>query len=345
MHNVILTNSQAVFTSFSADYPNDPLSWWPFNGSVNDVVSTNHGVWTNGPAVYTTGVSGSAITLDGTTNGAYVIVKDSPSLKGLAAFTVSVLAKKNDPLVGGQLFKKHVTYDLEIVGTNKFDSYVINNPGARADADSSSLTNIMNTAWHHYALTYDGTNVLGYVDGTEIGRGSLTGMTATNAVPLYIGKDPWGSSFAGSLDEMKIFSRALSPVEVKALAAELTKVSDPSDADQDGLPNSWETQYFGSATNAVPDAICANGFNTVREAYVAGFSPVDPLAGFRIAGYQGSQHRINWEAVSGRLYSVYWTTNLLTGFHILETNITAGSYTDLIHDAEQGFYRIDVRQP
>lgn len=344
-HNVILTNSQVVFTNFSANYPNDPMAWWPFNGSANDAVGTNHGAWINGAAAYTTGVSASAIALDGTTNGAYVRVNDSSSLKGMAAFTVSVSAKKNNPLVGGQLFKKHVTYDLEIVGTNTFDSYVINNSGTRADADSSSLMNIMNTAWHHYALVYDGTNVLGYVDGVEAGRDSLTGITATNAVPFYIGKDPWGSSFAGSLDEMKFFNRALSPVEISALFAELTKVSNPSDIDQDGLPNNWETQYFGGATNAAPDAICANGFNTVQEAYVAGFSPVNPSADFRITGYQCPQNRIYWEAVSGRLYSVYWTTNLLNGFQPLETNITTGAYTGATVTAGQAFYRIEVRKP
>lgn len=343
--NMIRINSQAIFTNFSANYPNDPLSWWPFDGSADDATGTNHGAWTNGAAVYISGVSGSAILLDGTTNGAYVKVDDSSSLKGLSAFSISVMARKSNPQIGGQLFKKHVTYDLEIVGTNKFDSYVMNTSGARADADSSSLTNIMNTAWHHYALTYDGTNVLGYVDGAGIGQDSLTGITATNAVPFYIGKDPWGSSFAGSLDEMKFFNRALSAVEIKALAAGLTTVSDPADVDRDGLPNSWELLFFGDATNATPDAICANGFNTVQEAYIAGFNPADSASGFRITERNSDPRILYWNTITGRVYSIYWTSNLLDGFRTLETNIISGGYTDVLHSAGQNFYRIEVSKP
>lgn len=45
------------------------------------------------------------------------------------------------------------------------------------------------------------------------------------------------------------------------------------DYDYDGLPNTWELQYFGGPTNANPDTICSNGINTVREAYITGLNP------------------------------------------------------------------------
>jgi hypothetical protein len=34
-----------------------------------------------------------------------------------------------------------------------------------------------------------------------------------------------------------------------------------------------------------------------------------------------SQRELQWSAVSGRVYSVYWTTNLLNNFLFLGTNI------------------------
>jgi hypothetical protein len=52
--------------------------------------------------------------------------------------------------------------------------------------------------------------------------------------------------------------------------------------------------------------------------------------------------------VSGRVYSVYWTTNLMNSFQSLETNIVwpQSSWTDLVHGAQEvGFYRIKVRLP
>jgi len=48
--------------------------------------------------------------------------------------------------------------------------------------------------------------------------------------------------------------------------------------------------------------------------------------------------------VSGRVYTIYWTSNLLSGFgNPWKTNITDGVYTDTTHIAEEkGFYKIDV---
>lgn len=118
----------------------------------------------------------------------------------------------------------------------------------------------------------------------------------------------------------------------------------PGDRDSDGLPDRWEVQYFGAATNANPNAVCSNGINTVREAYVGGFSPVDPSAGFNITGSAGDRFTMHWSAVSGRIYSVYWTTNLLSGFQCLESNIpwTSGTFTNSKTDP-CGYFKLKVR--
>jgi len=114
------------------------------------------------------------------------------------------------------------------------------------------------------------------------------------------------------------------------------------DADSDGLPGWWEDMYFGDPTNANPSALCSNGVNTIRQAYIAGFDPTDPDAFFGITGH--TRNLIQWNAVSGRVYNVYWTTNLLNGFQTLETNCTGGIITDTLHNAAgKCFYKIDVR--
>lgn len=117
----------------------------------------------------------------------------------------------------------------------------------------------------------------------------------------------------------------------------------PLDYDKDSLPNSWEKQYFGSTTNASPNVICSNGINTVREAYIAGLNPLGTNR-FRL------QMQINggvcsWSAISGRVYDVYFTTNLFNNFTPLYTNIpwTANSFTNA--GTDEGFYRLKVRLP
>ncbi len=118
------------------------------------------------------------------------------------------------------------------------------------------------------------------------------------------------------------------------------------DMDGDGLPNWWETQYYGNATNANPAATCSNGVNTVEDAYIAGISPVDPDAFFLISDLtpQPSESILEWTTASGRVYSIYWTSNLLNGFGIpMHTNYSGGVFTDSTHSAEnEGFYKIEV---
>ena len=119
--------------------------------------------------------------------------------------------------------------------------------------------------------------------------------------------------------------------------------SSSTDSDSDGIPDSWETQYFGGSTNANPNAIAANGLNTVSETYIAGLNPTNAQSVF---AFSNDWNALRWNAASGRVYSIYWTTNLLSGFQPLETNIVwpQNSWTDTVHGAQaDGFYRIKVQ--
>jgi len=120
-------------------------------------------------------------------------------------------------------------------------------------------------------------------------------------------------------------------------------LSPNSDQDQDGIPDWWEQAYFSGPTNAIGDALAANGKNTLLEAYIVGLNPNDPSARFEVAGQlQNGNMVLSWDPVTGRLYTVYWSTNLLEGF--METNVleNVGSYTGLIDDVS-GFYKLNVR--
>jgi hypothetical protein len=143
------------------------------------------------------------------------------------------------------------------------------------------------------------------------------------------------------LDEMRVGTNWASVVPVA--------ISAPSgDADSDGIPDDWETQYFGGSTNAHPHAPAANGVNTIYETYIAGLNPTNPASVFLISDFRPltSASTLQWQSVSGRVYSVYWTTNLLNSFQPLETNIAwpQNSWTNVIHEVQAGgFYRINVQ--
>jgi len=128
---------------------------------------------------------------------------------------------------------------------------------------------------------------------------------------------------------------------------DLTDETGAPDADGDGLPDWWETQYYGGPTNANPKAMASNGINTVLEAYIAGLNPTNPASLFVITGLEsGQQNVVYWPGVSGRVYTVYWSSNFsVSGFDLLENNIpwTDNVFTDTNHSAdEKGFYKIKV---
>jgi hypothetical protein len=121
----------------------------------------------------------------------------------------------------------------------------------------------------------------------------------------------------------------------------------PGDTDSDGIPNEWETKYFGGATNANPNALAANGVNTVMETYIADLNPTNAQSFFTVSNRPASsQVTLQWSAASGRVYSVHWTTNLFNNFQPLGTNILwpQNSWTDTVNGVQsRSFYRIKVR--
>jgi hypothetical protein len=131
---------------------------------------------------------------------------------------------------------------------------------------------------------------------------------------------------------------------VDSISLRSAAVDPNGDDDADGLPDAWEMEHFGNL-DANPGDPAANGVNTVLDCYIAGLDPIDPDAAFLISDLSPLTSVLSWSAASGRVYSVYWTTNLLNGFQPLETNLpwTGNVYTDSVHSSEQqGFYQIKV---
>lgn len=120
----------------------------------------------------------------------------------------------------------------------------------------------------------------------------------------------------------------------------------PDDLDNDGIPNWWEQLYFGDPVSANPAGICSNGINTVREAYIAGLNPNDQQSAFMASFTDplSSANVLQWQGISGRVYTIYWSSNLFSTFTPMQSNYTGGVFTDTVHSsANDGFYRIEVR--
>jgi chitodextrinase len=71
--------------------------------------------------------------------------------------------------------------------------------------------------WAHLAATYDRATMRLYVNGVQVASRAQTGAIATSTNPLQIGGDSiYGQYFAGRIDEVRIYNRALSAAEIQS---------------------------------------------------------------------------------------------------------------------------------
>jgi chitodextrinase len=91
-------------------------------------------------------------------------------------------------------------------------------------ADRFVATTGADHAWTHLAATYDGDAVRLYVDGVLRSEHSVPGAIEASDGPLRIGGNSvWPEFFAGEIDDVRVYDRALSALEIQAdLAAPVT---------------------------------------------------------------------------------------------------------------------------
>ncbi|HEV8687471.1 MAG TPA: LamG-like jellyroll fold domain-containing protein [Gaiellaceae bacterium] len=90
-------------------------------------------------------------------------------------------------------------------------------PPPAADLFVSPTGTDTDQRWRYLATTYDGTTVRLYVDGLEVGSTPASGQMLPSDGALRMGgNNVFSEWFAGLLDEVRLFGRALSPAEIRA---------------------------------------------------------------------------------------------------------------------------------
>ncbi len=208
-----------------------PVGDWTFNeghGSVAHDYSGHHDDGTlEGAAQWTHGRFQGAIGFDGSTAG--VRVPDSAALEP-ANVTVSAWVNSGASpgnyryiVAKGANSCSAASYGLYTGPQGGVAFYTSSNGGyAWAISPEAPASSIWNGQWHNVIGSFDGSTVRLYVDGRQVGSGTADSAPIAYGLPtsndLSIGAYPWCSSsdFNGSIDEVKVFDRALGPVEIGA---------------------------------------------------------------------------------------------------------------------------------
>ena len=73
------------------------------------------------------------------------------------------------------------------------------------------------SSWTHLATTYDGAVLRLYVNGSLVVSRNVSGAMPNSSQPLQIGgNNVWAEWFAGSIDEVRVYNRALTAAEIVA---------------------------------------------------------------------------------------------------------------------------------
>ncbi|KAH8056238.1 hypothetical protein JL722_7540 [Aureococcus anophagefferens] len=98
---------------------------------------------------------------------------------------------------------------------------------ALGDAYETVVTILGNTSyidwddWHHYCLTYDGTDLVLYFDGLAEATSALT--LETGVAEFYVGADLSGyDQLTGAIDELYVYTSALDPGAISVLYGSVT---------------------------------------------------------------------------------------------------------------------------
>jgi subtilisin-like proprotein convertase family protein len=212
------------------------VDWWPLEGDFNDIIGTNIGTLTaGGPVSNITGQVGQGIQFPSSTanlNGATINFGTTAGNFGTNDFTIDYWM--NTTAGPEQAF-------LEKRGVCNLGSYwnirigVISPPkpgSANFELDDGTIAGLItyyttkpvnDGLWHHLAWTRRGNLYSVYVDGkfdTSITAATIANLS--NTMPLLLGQNicqccDGTQPYSGAVDELDLWNRALTDVEIAAI--------------------------------------------------------------------------------------------------------------------------------
>lgn len=243
-------------------------------------------------------------------------------------------------------------FEFTSTGTNWLCSSLTNLPAAQFQLMSSGPTSKLTCA---YACANDGTAY----SNTAVIANSLSARFWDGRVRFLMKNLALGYQITNgvALAEYTYNNRSNLAVLVKvniAPSATTTVALWRTDADEDGMADSWETSNFGDLATASADTdFDQDGLRDWQE-YVAGTLPKDARSVLRMEDTRLSSEAngfvIRWSSISNRCYTIFGATNLMQAFQILTQSVAAtppqNTYTDTVHAVEdQFFYRVGVQEP
>jgi hypothetical protein len=220
-------------TASTASANTGPVGQWPLNEGGGNIASDSSGYGDNGAilgaASWTNGPDGAALNFAG---GGTVRIPDAPQLEPSSTVSVAAwVARQGSPGTYKYILAKGgngciaASYGLYSGASGGLQFYVSRGHGTTYALSSDAGSGVWDGRWHLVVGTFDGTTIRLYVDGAEVGSGTVypgpIEYSLSGANDLFVGAYPScrNRDFDSTISEVRIWNRALSATDVYALTA------------------------------------------------------------------------------------------------------------------------------
>jgi len=283
-----------VLTNFAQA---DLIGYWKFDEVSGTIAADsaggdNDGTLIGDDLIWTAGRAAGALSFPGVPDDARVEFPTTGMSERTG--TVAMWALLADPQseTEGRYFFGHTTQpqwsnriQIYMQDTTDLDSRLLDIGLGSSHSLDTDIMELPMEEWLHIVLTWDAGNYVVYVNGEVVSSGAYTGLSEIHPT-ANIGNDgrigPY-ESFAGLLDDVRLYDHALNAAEILAAMEGIGKVdvTAPGDLVQ-GVPNDgdWPTAYYRPET---PEMAIDDDIETKYLHFKGDFDP-DPGTGG--AGFQ-----------------------------------------------------------
>jgi hypothetical protein len=189
------------------DPPPGMVSWWPGDGHALDIIGPNHGTLQNG-ASFAPGKVDQAFSFDGVDD---LVGASGTGIDDLQQLTIDAWVKHNS--LPPRMIQRYVTLigEKAVLRYDEGLHFYMKIDGSLHHILVNDV--LQDEFFHHLAGIYDGSFMRLYSDGVEVGSLEVSGAVGSGT-GVVLGD---GEPFFGLLDEVEIYDRALSALEIQAI--------------------------------------------------------------------------------------------------------------------------------
>jgi hypothetical protein len=220
-HSITTPAAPATYTATFAPsaVPSGLVGAWGFDEGSGSVVGDGSGRGNSGSlagAVWSAGRFGSGLSFDGVSS--WVTVPDSASLHLDSALTLEAWVRPSalGTVWRTVVFKERGDGMAYSLYANEASTRPVGQVFIDGERNAVGSAALPVDEWSYLAVTYDGSSLRLYVDGSLAATAAVSGSIEASSGPLRIGGNSvWDEWFAGLIDEVRVYNRALSQSEIQ----------------------------------------------------------------------------------------------------------------------------------